>query len=146
MARMKEATHRQLDLFEAPAPRNEGAGTLNIREAVLETVTAMMKASPLSREQIAERMAGLTGTRITPVMLNAWTAESRTAHRFPFEFAPALEAACGSRALTNLMAELAGGEIYYGMDALKARLGVLEIEKAHLAGRIRSLKEKARTA
>ena len=146
MARINEEISRQLELFQAPAPRPEGAGMLCIREVVMETVTAMMKASPLSREQIAERMSGLTGTRITQVMLNAWTAESRVMHRFPLEYAPALERACGSRALTNLLAGLAGGEIYYGMDALKARLGVLEIEKAHLTGRIRSLKEKARTA
>lgn len=137
---------RQLELFEAPKPPGDQPGALNIKEKVLETVTSMINDCPLSRIQVAERMEELTGQRITEAMLNAWTAESKNGHRFPLEYLPALELATGSKALTNLMVELAGREVYYGQEALKARLGKLEIEKAELAENIKTLKQKARTA
>lgn len=136
----------KFDLFEAPQASPEAPGSLNLTEVIRDMVSEMIKQCSLSREEIAERMGDLTGSRITLNMLNTWTAESRHLHRFPLEYVPALERATGFTSLTDLLAQLAGGEIYYGRDALQARIGVLEMEKLQLSEKIKSLREKARPA
>ena len=137
---------RQLSLFEAPRPVPDAPGAYQIATKVRETVTAMITTSGRDRADVAERMTALTGGRVTLAMLNAWTAESRVFHRFTLEFAPALERATGQTALTDLLALLAGAEVYYGPEALKARLGLLESERSVLSEAIRALRHKTRTA
>jgi hypothetical protein len=72
---------------------------LNLRRFLAETI----KDSPLSREQIVERMSDLLGTRITLPMLNRWVAYSSEEWRFPLEYLPALEVALDSHVILTWM-------------------------------------------
>lgn len=94
------------DLFDIPTPVPAVEGALNFAIELRCLIAQLLKASPASRYQIAARMSELLATEITKYMLDAWTAESREAWRFPLEYAVAFEVACETRALTDWLATI----------------------------------------
>lgn len=129
-----------LDLFEVPAPTNPLPGALNYNRVVRSLLSEILKTCPLKREQVAARMSELTGDQITVHQLNAWTAESREGWRFPLEYLPALEVAAETTALIGWAADVRGGKILIGKDALDAEIGKLERLKEETTRRIRQIK------
>ena len=83
-------------------------GSLNDAGLVRKVIVAAMHKCPLSRAEIADRMAYFTGTEVTERMLNAFAAESREDHRFPSQLERAFCAAVGDNTLLTCLAELAG--------------------------------------
>lgn len=88
--------------------------------------------------------AELIGQDISKYQLDAWTAESREGHRFPFEYAAAFEVACETTALQELLARKRGSRVLAGEDAILTELGRIEKQKVELAVRERLLKERIR--
>lgn len=130
-----------LDLFEVPTPRNPLPGALDFGLAVRHLLSEVLKASPLSRFEVVARMSELTGQEITKHQLDSWTAESREGWRFPLEYAPALEAALETHALTAWLAELRGCTVLVGREALDAKIGKLERLRDEAAKQIKQLKQ-----
>ena len=128
------------DLFAIPAPAAPTAGGLDVGMRLRHLLSDLLKASPLSRYQVAARMAELAGHEIGKNQLDAWTAESREAWRFPLEYLPAFEAALETHAVTAWIADLRGATVLVGKDALLAELGKLERAKQDLAAREKTLK------
>lgn len=91
-------------------------------------VTDGIKKSHKSREQIAEDMSLLTGQKITPRMLNAFTAEAMERHRFPVCWARAFCIAVNDWLLLRFVASRAGFEL---IDARERQM--LEIGRAYLS-------------
>lgn len=58
-------------------------GSFNDDQLVRSTISAAIKASPLSREQIADAMTVMLGLRVTARMLNNFTSGSTSPARFP---------------------------------------------------------------
>ena len=127
--------------FEFPAGPEAAPGTLGIESKVREAVNIAISTSGKSREEIAGLMTEYTASEITLSMLNAWTAESRRYHRFPFQFALPLEVATGSYSLTHLHNELRGCRTLIGAEALIADLGNLEQMEVEIKSRKKSLKK-----
>ncbi|MCB1908126.1 MAG: hypothetical protein KDH15_12190 [Rhodocyclaceae bacterium] len=140
---VSRATHdyATLDLFEVPSPRQPLPGALHVGPQIRQLLSAMLKASPLSREQVAARMSELTGDTITKHQIDAWTAESREGWRFPLEYAAAFEVSLDSHDLGAWYASLRGGRLSVGREALEAELGKIERQKGDLAKRERALKQ-----
>jgi len=142
---MKRVDERTLDFFEvpqAPAPVN---GSLDCAAELCATLADMITDSInrkviRSRYDLAARMSELTGHEITKAMIDAWTAESKEAWRFPFQFAPAMEAACDSTALQELFGRKRGSRILVGEDALLAEMGRLDVDEARIKQRRAKLK------
>ncbi len=142
---------RTPDFFEipqAPAPTN---GSLDcaaeLCAALADMITDAMKRGAIrSRYDLAARMSELTGQEITKAMIDAWTAESKEAWRFPFQFAPAMESACDSTCLQQLFGRKRGSRILVGKDALLAEMGQVQKEKVELALREKALKQRMRTS
>lgn len=128
------------DLFAIPAPAVPSAGGLDVGVALRHLLSDLLKASPLSRYQVAARMAELTGHEISKHQLDAWTAESREAWRFPLEYLAAFEVTLETHAVTAWTAELRGATVLVGKEALLAELGKLERAKQDLATREKTLK------
>jgi hypothetical protein len=101
---------------------------LNLRRFLAETV----RESPLSREQIVERMSELLGTRITLPMLNRWLAYSSEEWRFPLEYLPALEVALGSHVVLEWLVDLRGARLLVGREILEYELGKAALMKSEL--------------
>ena len=130
------------DLFEIPQAPAPTCGSLDYAIELRYALSDAIKQSPLSRHQIAARMSELTGQDITKAQLDAWTAESRTPWRFPFEYAAAFEVACVSICLQELLGRKRGSRILIGEEVLLAELGRLEKQEADIAQRKRALKER----
>lgn len=129
-----------LDLFEVPTPRNPLPGALDVGLPVRHMLSEMLKASALSRFEIAARMSELLGHEVSKHQLDAWTAESREGWRFPLEYLPALEVALETHQITTWLADLRGCKVLVGKEALDAEIGKLERLKEDAARRIRQLK------
>lgn len=114
-------------------------GSLDCTAQLCATLSAALKATPLSRFEIAARMSELVGEEITKAQLDAWTAESKERHRFPFEYAAAFEAACGTTALQELLGRLRGSRPLAPEDQLDLALGQLQREEHALKERRRAL-------
>lgn len=130
-----------LDLFEVPTPRSPLPGALEVGLAVRHLLSDVLKASPLSRFEVAARMSELLGHEVSKHQLDAWTAESREGWRFPLEYLPALEVALETHAMTGWLAELRGCTVLVGREALDAKIGKLERMRDEAAKQIRQLKQ-----
>jgi hypothetical protein len=113
------------DYYVIPQPPPPTSGSLNFDHELRATLSTALKECPHSRAEIAARMSELTGDDITIHMLNAWTAESREFHRFPFGYAAAFEVATGSQVLQLLLARKRGSLVLMGQEALDAELGLV---------------------
>jgi len=129
------------DLFTVPVARDPQPGALAVGQALRHLLSELLKASPLSRFDVAARMSALTGHEISKHQLDAWTAESREGWRFPLEYLPAFEEAVQTHALTAWVAELRGCKVLVGKAALDAEIGRLERARDEAGKRIRLLKQ-----
>lgn len=134
-------THDFFDVPIAPAPVG---GSLEYAAELCFVLSDALKKCPKSRYEVAAEMSELTGQDISKAMLDAWTAESKTPWRFPFEFAAAFEAACATTCLQELLGRKRGSRILVGEDVLLAELGRLEKAEADILLRKRLLKERLR--
>jgi len=74
-------------------------------------------------------------------MLDAYTAESRGDHNFPFRYAAAFEQATVSYCLTNLLSKARGCQVLVGEDALLAEFGRIQRMEADLKKQKAALKK-----
>lgn len=132
---MKPQDQVTLDLFcigKMPNSLPTKAGAfkigLNLRRFLAETI----KESPLTREQIVERMSELLGTRISLPMLNRWLAYSSEEWRFPLEYLPALEATLETHVILEWMADLRGVRLLVGREILEYELGKAALMRSEL--------------
>ncbi len=130
-----------LDLFNIPTPASSVAGNLDLDFPLRAALSDALKHSDLDRWAVAAEMSRLTGREISKYMLDAYTAESRSDHNFPFRYAAAFEAATGSYCLTHLLAKMRGCKVLVGDEALLAELGRIEQMEAELRQQKRALKQ-----
>lgn len=115
-----------MELFRVPTPTPPIAGNLDIDVPLREALSDALKHTDLDRWAVAAEMGRLTGREISKYMLDAYTAESRSDHNFPFRYAAAFEVATGSYCLTNLLAKSRGCRVLVGEESLLAELGRIE--------------------
>ncbi len=130
------------DFFDVPVAPAPAGGSLDYAQELRHILSDALKKSPKSRYQVAAEMSELSGQEITKAQLDAWTAESKTPWRFPFEYAAAFEAACATTALQELLGRKRGSRILIGEDVLLAELGRLEKQETEIALRKRLLKNR----
>ncbi len=127
-------------LFEIPSPAEPLPATMDYRAAVSHLVGEVLRATPVDRHAVAAEMSRLSGREISKYMLDAYASEGREEFNMPFCLAPVLEAACESHAFTRWLADLRGGRLLLGRDALNAEIGRLERVKDEASKKIRDLK------
>jgi hypothetical protein len=132
------------DLFEIPAPATPLPGALNYNKVIRRLLSDLLKATPLSREDVAAHMSELTGDTITKHQLDSWTAESREGWRFPLEYLPAFEVAVETTGLIAWASSVRGGKILIGKEAIDAEIGKLERLKEEASSEIKRLKQARR--
>lgn len=109
----------QPDLFSAaslPGSMSDGA---RIRAVLVDSI----RTSSKSRQQIADEMTVLAGSRVTERMLNGYTAESRSEYRWPAELTRAFCAATNDDRLLTILPELAGLRVITAAEADLLELG-----------------------
>ena len=137
---MKARDPLTLDLFDVPTAAAALPGAMDYGLAVRRLLLDATKGSHGNAAQIAARMSELIGHGVTEHQLHAWTAPSREGWRFPLEYLPAFEAAAETTAVTAWLAEVRGGRLLIGREALNAELGRLERQRDDAARKIKQLK------
>ena len=136
---------QQVDLFEYARRRemsaDAGADGQSLAQRLRRAIAAAISGCSHSRDQVADRMTELLGTPISKAQLDTWTAESKTGHRFPAEYLPALMAACDDPGPMRLLAEAAGMRLVSEETFMRSQIAVLAEEEARLRGE-RKLLEK----
>ncbi len=129
------------ELFEIPRTVNPQPASLDYAKELRHLLSDVLKKTTKSRFEVASRMSELTGHDISKAMLDAWTAESREAWRFPFEYATALEISCDTYALTEFMARKRGCRVFVGDEIRQAEIGRIESQIDELATKLKALKK-----
>jgi len=129
-----------LDLFQIPQPQPATPGNLDLDVPLRAALSDALKHCDKDRWQVAAEMSRLTGREISKYMLDAYTAESRTDHNFPFRYAAAFEVVTGSYCLTQLLAQARGCQVLVEEEALLAELGRIEQMEAELKQQKAALK------
>lgn len=146
---MGRRDERTLDFFAVPEVPVPTGGSLDCAAelciVLADMITDAIRRKVIrSRHDLAARLSELTGKEITKAQIDAWTAESKEAWRFPFEYAPAFEAACDSTALQEFFGRKRGTRILVGKETLLAKLGWIHNERAKLADEERAIKSQMR--
>ena len=130
------------DLF-ASIPRAVPAapGALNFSVELRAALSQALKTTPHTRYQVAAQMGDLLGLEVTKYQLDSWTAESRDAWRFPFEYAAAFEVACETACLQELLARTRGYRLLEGEDSLLVDLGRIEQMEGELKRQKQEIKQ-----
>lgn len=102
--------------------RDVREGEMNLDGAVRDALNRDVAECGLSRFEIAGRMGQALGVEVTKVQLDSWTAESKTAWRFPFAYAGAWCWATRSQRLTELLAERLGLRVVTDTEAERAEI------------------------
>jgi len=124
MAKARLPHPNQLSLLDALAGGSSpGAAALAWGQRLRALMVEAIRASGLSREQVAERLARVTNDPITVHMLNAWLAPSKDGHRFPAEYLPALCSVTGNTEILRDAIQTLGGRMASADDLLQAELG-----------------------
>jgi hypothetical protein len=122
--------------------RRPTPGGLSVTIELRHLLSEVIRQSPCQdRYEVAARMSRFLGQTISKEQLDAFTAESRKAWRFPLEYLLAFEHACESTAITTWLAEIRGGRFYEGRDVALAELGRLQAARAELDRRITQLSQ-----
>ena len=143
------ADRRQLSLdqfFEAPRGPSPRPGSFDFRLEIRNALSRAGKESQPSRAEIAARMSDLIfgdsgDGEITKVQIDAWTAPSRDAWRFPLEYLPAFIEATAAHWLLDLIAEKVGCKALVGREVMDAELGRLRRRQEELRQQERDLKK-----
>lgn len=143
---MKKTAHdlRQLtldELFEIPQPVEPTPASMDYDKEIRHLLSAALKETAKSRYEVCARMSELIGHDISISMLNAWTAESREAWRFPMAYATPFEIACDTYCLTEYQARQRGCKVYAGDEVRQAEIGRLESQMGELAAKLKTLKK-----
>ncbi len=133
MSKRDQLTADLFDMVVVPVARTPKPGALDVGVQLRNLLSELMKASPLSRHQLAARMSELLGHEVSKHQLDSWTAESRDGWRFPLEYLPALEVALETHEVSAWLADLRGAKLAVGREALETQLGKLE----HMKGELR---------
>ena len=108
---------------------------------IKKLITQSIKKSDYSRIQVANRMSEQLGIEITQSQLDAWTAESKTAHRFPLEYLPAFIYATADWSLIVEVCRMCGGQFTKGEEILHAEIGKIKDMQRQLKEREKAIQK-----
>lgn len=133
-------------LFDAGDSQTVDAGSLNfdieLRAALSQAIAGVNK----SREQVAVEMERLLGADpdfpVSKALIDAWTAPTRTGHRFPAAYLIAFIHVTQAHWLLDRIARKCGRVVLTGEAALHAELGKVRADRKRLADEEKALERK----
>ncbi|MDR3797983.1 MAG: hypothetical protein P4K93_07510 [Terracidiphilus sp.] len=118
-----QVSGKSLPLFPENSSNKPLPGSLNDDLLVRGVVTASIKQSNRSRDQIADQMSALLSVPVTARMITSFTAESKELHRWPGAWDRAFCAATGDDTLLLCRVEAAGYRVIKGEEIQLLELG-----------------------
>jgi hypothetical protein len=129
------------DMFaDLPKPVPLDSAAIDVKVMVARAMSRAMKNCPFDRYEIAARMSRALNREITKNMLDAYASAARDTHIPNIEFCIHFDYATSQRELLSLYASLLGHGVMVGDDALRAKLGQLELQEQEVRANKRELK------
>lgn len=145
MGRGPSTDPRQGALFDAGDAAAPQSGSLNFDTELRAALTAAIAGSGKDRAEVAADMEQLLGSDpdypVSKALLDAWTAPSRTGHRFPAAYLVAFITATGAHWLLDRIARKCGRLVVSGEHAAAAELGMITAEEQRLKQRKKELQQ-----
>jgi hypothetical protein len=113
---------------------------MDVQLMVARAMSRAMKNCPYDRYEIAARMSRAMNREISKNMLDAYSSAARDTHIPNIEFCIHFDYATGQRELVNLHAALLGCSVMAGEEALRAKLGQLDLQEQEIRATKRELK------
>ncbi|MBW2054011.1 MAG: hypothetical protein JRI85_17535 [Deltaproteobacteria bacterium] len=150
----------QLSIFDflrdlSTEPEQSTEGRYRVIDRLRASLRQAIKASPLSRHQIAGEMSHLLGETLTKEMIDSWTRQSdeingRPGRHIPAEYLPAFCQVTRSNDPLVILGQLVGLFVLPGPEALRAEIQKLDEQinkaKAKKRKRVIFLKEMEKDA
>jgi hypothetical protein len=105
-------------------------------------LSAAIKASPMSRYEIAARMSELLGKEISKFQLDSWTAESKEGYHLPAEYLPALTAVLDDIGGLKIQAAPLGVKVLENKELMWMEYGKLRRTEQQVRLRKKQLEKK----
>lgn len=146
MARRENPNQLTFEGYVAPEPAAPAEGSLDLDSQFRNALKKALKRPAMSRAQVAAAMTDLIYGDANPAeikkgSLDAWTAPSRDAWRFPAAFLPALVHVTGSFEPLDILAKACGCRVIRSEEAALLELGALEAARRELDARERQIKQ-----
>lgn len=133
-----QTTDRQSSLPLTPSLAENQLASLSMN---LRSAAAMaIKQSGLSRYDIAGGISKLLGRDVSKEMLDKWTSESASDHRFPADVLTALCIVTDCIAPLNASVDPTGHTIAGPLEAKQLKLAMLFLKREHLDREIKECK------
>lgn len=130
------------DLFaDLPKPVPLDKTPMDLRVMIARAMSAAMKKSPHDRYEIAARMSRAMEREVSKNMLDAYASAARDTHIPNIEFCIYFDYVTEQRELVTLFASLLGCSVFEGEEALRAKLGQLELQEQEIRKNRRNLKQ-----
>jgi hypothetical protein len=113
-------------------------------DAVRKMITAVLRLSRKSREQVAEQMSALLGTTVTKRALDSYTSEAADQNRFPLEYVRAFCVATEHFGLLQMVAGKCGFKIAGPKEQSLQSIGRATVAKEKAEERIAKLRAGAK--
>lgn len=131
-----------VDMFaDLPKPVPLDTAAIDVKVMVARAMSRAMKNCPVDRYEIAARMSRAMNREITKNMLDAYASAARDTHVPNIEFCIHFDYATEQRELVGLHASLLGLSVLVGEEALRAKLGQMELQEQQLRADKRELKK-----
>lgn len=139
--RMRADTHTA-ELFSAiPNPAPVAPGCMDYRKRIATLTADVLAECKKNRYIVAARMSELADHETSKALLDSYTAPSRDECNLPAWKIPLLEAACGSRAITEFLVTTHGGRVLWGAEVLDADIGQIDHQIEQLRAKKSALKD-----
>lgn len=148
----KKIDDKQITIFEylqrisaQPACPASAEGQFKVIDRLRASLRSAIKASGLSRHQIAGEMSHLAGTTITKEVIDSWTRESdeinnRPGRHIPAEYLPAFCQATGCNDPLVILGRTVGLFVLPGPEALRAEIQKLDEQETAIKAEKRKRK------
>lgn len=136
---------RQLTIFdqiqELKSKKEDGSGSLRVKDDLQRALNDAIKECPLSRHQIVGEMSHLLNEEISKSMLDSWTAESRDDRHIPAEYLPAFCKVTGNFEALEVLNRKAGLFAMAGSEAVRSEIHKMREEARRLLREVRKREE-----
>ncbi|MBI3452365.1 MAG: hypothetical protein HY057_05940 [Rhodospirillales bacterium] len=145
MTRRGARDPRQRAMFDADDARHVERGAFDFDLELRGALSDAIAGSGKRRDQIAAEMERLLGGDpdypVSRALIDAWTAPSRTGHRFPALYLPVFIEVTGAGWLLDRLARKCGRIVIAGEQARHVERGEVEAEIERLQARRRQLRK-----
>jgi hypothetical protein len=136
------ALEEDLDLREEEIRGKELEVNYDIAAQIRRWMTSAIKASQMSRYEIAAKLSELLDKEISKYQLDSWTAESKEGYHLPADYVPALASVLEDFSLVRILAAPLGIQVLENKDLIWLEYGQVRQMERKIRARKKQLEKR----